>query len=128
LCEAALGNSTFTLNGDGTQSRDFTYVADAVDATVRAATAETSGVLNVGGGQEATMRDVITLLGRLAGSPVAIERSGAQRGDVRRTGADTTGARAELGWCPQTPLAVGLAQQLDWVAKRRSAEALVGAL
>ncbi|MCB0994386.1 MAG: NAD-dependent epimerase/dehydratase family protein [Acidimicrobiales bacterium] len=134
LCEAVLGGPTFRLHGDGSQSRDFTYVADAVDATIAAMTAPTPHpVLNVGGGQEASMTEVIATIEGLAGRPIPLERTDAQRGDVVRTGADTERARSELGWTPRVQLADGLRAELDWAATRRaqsllSAPVLAGAL
>ncbi len=119
LCRAVLGGPAFPVMGDGTQSRDFTYVADAVDATVRAMAAGADvlpPVLNVGGGQEATLRQVIDLVGSIAGRPAPLEWGPVQRGDVRRTGADTSLARRVLGWAPTTILADGLAAQLAWAA------------
>lgn len=119
LCEAAIGGPQFTLNGDGLQSRDFTYVADAVDATVRAGVViNVPLVLNVGGGEEATMLQVISTIEDLAGKPLDIRRAGDGQGDVRRTAADTRIARHALGWSPNTPLIDGLADQLDWVQAR----------
>ena len=121
LCEAAFGGPRFRLFGDGTQSRDFTYVDDAVDATVRAMTAGDPGpVLNVGGGQEATMNEVIAIIERHAGHTIDVERVEGQRGDVVRTCADTTRARRRLGWQPATDLATGLRSELDFVAARRT--------
>jgi nucleoside-diphosphate-sugar epimerase len=118
LCEAAAGGPPFELYGAGDHVRDFTHVDDAVDATVRAATASHPGAaLNVGGGQQASMNEVIDLLGVLAGSPVPVRAGDAQRGDVRRTGADTSAARA-LGWSPQVSLAEGLRSELSWVRER----------
>jgi nucleoside-diphosphate-sugar epimerase len=119
LCEAASGGAPFRLNGDGTQSRDFTYVADAVDAVVRAMLAERPGdVLNIGGGHEASMLEVIDLLGRLSGAPLDIEVGETQVGDVHRTGGDTGRARRQLGWMPKTELVDGLAAALAWVRER----------
>lgn len=126
LCEAACGGEPFSLYGDGGQSRDFTFVHDVVDATVRAATASRPGALiNVGGGQEATMNDVIAIIESLAGEPLDVERGPVQRGDVRRTGADTSRAQRQLGWRPEVSLLQGLAAELNWVRNRRSS--LVGA-
>jgi nucleoside-diphosphate-sugar epimerase len=119
LCEAAVGGPRFTLNGDGLQSRDFTYVLDAVDATVRAGTvASVPPLLNVGGGEEATMLEVIATIGDLAGAPLDVDSAADGKGDVRRTAADTGLARAALGWSPTTTLRDGLANQLEWVRAR----------
>ncbi|MGI8529394.1 MAG: NAD-dependent epimerase/dehydratase family protein [Geodermatophilaceae bacterium] len=122
LCETAAGGPAFRLNGDGSQSRDFTYVDDAVDATVRALTAaQPARVLNIGGGEEASMNELIELLGSLAGEPIVLRRGGSQIGDVQRTGADTTLARQQLGWEPSVRLADGLRATLDWVFEHRAA-------
>lgn len=123
LCEAATGGPRFTLRGDGSQVRDFTHVDDAVDATVRALTAERPHpVLNVGGGVQASMTDVIRELSRLTGKPFPVDRRAAQIGDVRRTAGDTTRAREGLGWRPLVPLREGLRSELDWVRERREAD------
>lgn len=128
LCEAIVTGGTFPLHGDGLQSRDFTYVADAVQATVRAGVvADAPLVVNVGGGQEATMREVIDTVERLAGRAVAIDQRGDQKGDVRRTAADTSIARGALGWRPRTGLDDGLRNELDWVASRHGSLADMGA-
>jgi nucleoside-diphosphate-sugar epimerase len=119
LCEATVGGAPFILNGDGLQSRDFTYVGDAVDATLRAgAVLDVPLVLNVGGGEEATMREVISTIEHLAGVSLDIERTGDGKGDVRRTAADTLIARHALGWAPTTTLVEGLTNQLEWVRAR----------
>ena len=119
ICEAAVGGPAFRLSGDGAQSRDFTYVTDAVDATVRAMTAlRPGGVLNVGGGEEATVNKVIDIVGTLAGAPVPVVRGGAAIGDVRRTGGDTGRARRQLGWAPTVDLVEGLWAELEWVRNR----------
>jgi nucleoside-diphosphate-sugar epimerase len=119
LCEATVGGDPFILNGDGLQSRDFTYVGDAVDATIRAgAVLDVPLILNIGGGEEATMRDVIATIEQLSGTLLDIQRTGDGKGDVRRTAADTRIARHALGWSPTTTLIEGLANQLDWVRAR----------
>ena len=123
LCEAATGGPRFTLRGDGSQIRDFTHVDDAVDATVRALTAErTYPVLNIGGGVQASMADVIRELGRLTGRRVPVDRQAAQIGDVRRTAGDTSRARESLGWRPRVSFRDGLRSELNWVLERREAE------
>jgi UDP-glucuronate 4-epimerase len=122
ICEAAVAGGEFTLHGDGRQSRDFTYVDDAVDATVRAMTAPDPGpVVNVGGSHEASMNEVLALVGSLTPHPWTVRRGPVQTGDVRRTGADITRARRQLGWSPRVALADGLAAELSWVRDRREA-------
>ena len=126
LCEAACGGEAFNLYGDGGQSRDFTFVSDVVDATIRAGRApKPSALINVGGGHEATMAEVIATLEHLHGAPLPITVSASQRGDVRRTGADTTRARKELGWAPRVSLVDGLQAELSWVRERHDRLAAV---
>jgi len=120
LCEALAGGPRFRLHGDGSQIRDFTYVADAVDATVRAAAAaEPPELLNVGGGEEASLAAMIAGLEEHAGRRLPLERGPAQAGDVMRTAADTTLARRSLGWTPRVGLRDGLRRELAWVIDRR---------
>jgi len=126
LCEAACGGEPFELYGDGSQSRDFTHVDDVVDATFRCAHARhLPAVANVGGGREASMAAVITELEDLLGECIPMHRFEVQRGDVRRTSADTCVARTTLGWRPRVALRAGLASELDWVADRAAARSLV---
>jgi nucleoside-diphosphate-sugar epimerase len=120
LVTAAHDGEEFELYGDA--SRSFTYVSDAVDATIRAMDAAPAGaVYNVGGGQEATMREAIATLERMSGRRIAIRARPAARGDARRTAADVTRIRDELGWSPTTALDDGLQAQWSWAADRVAA-------
>ena len=110
----------FGLYGDGTQTRSWTYVSDVVDATI-AAMARGRGTYNVGGALEASMRDAITHFERLAGRSLDLREQSAVPGDQRRTSADTTRIRAELGWEPRVSLERGLEAQWEWAAARSSA-------
>jgi UDP-glucuronate 4-epimerase len=122
LCEALLDGATFPMFGDGSQSRDFTHVADAVDATFRAGLAgDPAPVYNVGGGHEATLAEIVALLEDLSGETALLDRRPDRVGDVKRTSADTTRAREDLGWQPTVALREGLHSQLEWVRARRRA-------
>jgi nucleoside-diphosphate-sugar epimerase len=110
----------FDLYGDGQQSRSFTYVGDVVAATIAALGAD-AGTFNVGGGTEATMLDTIAILERLAGRNLELRRHPAVPGDQRRTQADTSRLRDEVGWEPRVGLEEGLAAQWAWAAGRVAA-------
>jgi nucleoside-diphosphate-sugar epimerase len=128
LCEALVLGETFPVYGDGSQSRDFTHVSDAVDATFRAAVAPSPApIYNVGGGNEATLAEVVATLERLAGRRARIERHESQAGDVRRTSADTSLAHTTLGWTPRVDLSEGLASELAWVEDRHAAPSALAA-
>jgi nucleoside-diphosphate-sugar epimerase len=111
---AALDGNEFTLYGDGRQTRDFTFVSDAVAGTLAAAEHGTPGrAYNLGGGSRTTMRGVVEVIERLAG-PLRIRYAERQRGDARDTAADISRARSELGFVPRHTLEEGLRAQLDW--------------
>ena len=112
----------FELFGDGRQSRSFTYVDDAVAATIAAMERAPAGsTYNVGGGAEVSLREAIEALGRIAGRRLELVRSPRREGDARRTAADTTRIRQELGWEATTPFEDGLAAQWRWAADRVAA-------
>jgi nucleoside-diphosphate-sugar epimerase len=107
----------FELYGDGRQTRGFTYVGDVVSAT-EAAMADGTGTYNVGGGTEASMLEAIAILERLAGATLDVVPAQAVPGDQRRTSADTTRIRIDLGWAPRVSLEDGLRAQWEWVSGR----------
>ena len=110
---AALEGRPVTVFGDGEQVRDFTYVADIVAATIAAAGSGRPGTsYNVAGGTQTSIREVIETIGELTGGPVAIDHRDPIPGDARRTGADTSRARADLGYEPSVGLREGLALQI----------------
>jgi len=119
LLESLAAGEPFRLFGDGSVSRSFTFVADAVAGTIAAMERGRSGALyNIGGGEEATMLEAIALAEEIAGRELVLERHAAAVGDVRRTRADVTKAESELGWAPSTSLRSGLEAQWAWVAGR----------
>jgi UDP-glucuronate 4-epimerase len=114
IVDALVAGSEFEVYGDGSQSRDFTYAADAVAATIAAMEAGPDArTYNVGGGSEATLRDVVATVEELSGRSLRIRYGDRAAGDVRRTLADTTIIRKELGWEPRFDLRSGLAAQLE---------------
>ena len=112
----------FELFGDGRQSRSFTYVDDAVDATIAALERGSAGsTFNVGGGSEVSLLEAIEALGRIAGRRLEVVRMARREGDAARTAADISRIRAEIGWSPETPFQDGLAAQWRWAAARVAA-------
>jgi nucleoside-diphosphate-sugar epimerase len=118
LVAAGVSGGAFELFGEGTQTRDFTYVADVVGAMRAAAGSEFTGVANIGGGARTSMNDVLEIVSELAG-PLTVSRSAVQRGDVRDTAADTSTARDGFGYQPRVDLRQGLAAMV--AAERQSA-------
>ena len=116
----AIDDEPLPLYGDGLQIRDWLFVLDHCDAIAHILeVGEPGGIYNVGGGQEASLSRVVSILEDLAGTTLNVDRQPAQRGDVIRTGADTSRARRSRGWEPSTELENGLAAELAWVVDRR---------
>ena len=117
---AILDGKPLVQFGDGLQTRDFTYVADAARATADAAVRGTPGrVYNIGGGARVSLREVFDLLARVSGRKVTIDQQGPQKGDMRDTYADTSRARADLGFAPSVTLEEGLRQMWRWMEANR---------
>ena len=122
--KAALTGQPITLYGDGEQTRDFTFVSDAVAATLAAGERGVPGrAYNIGGGSRVSVNHVLDLIGRLAGAPLDVRREAAQKGDMRDTFADTSLARADLGFIPAVSLEEGLEAEYRWLS---STPALAG--
>jgi len=104
--------------GDREQTRDFTFVKDAVAATIAAATKGVPGrVYNIGGGSRVSVNEVLDLIGRIAGRRPGVRVDPAQKGDMRHTYADTSLARADLGFAPAVALEEGLAAEYRWLTE-----------
>lgn len=107
--------------GDGLQTRDFTFVADAVTATAAAAVRGVPGrVYNIGGGSRVSLREVFDLLARVSGRKVTIDQQGPQKGDMRDTYADTSRARQDLAFAPSVTLEEGLRAMWRWMEATRA--------
>jgi nucleoside-diphosphate-sugar epimerase len=112
--DAVLQGKPITLTGDGLQVRGNTYIADCVEATVRAADAMPGEVFNLGGGELTTVIEVIRRIERITGKTAVIERHPPRKGDQLATGADAGKLHRHLGWKPTTWLDEGLARQVEW--------------
>ena len=116
---AVLAGRPVVQYGDGLQTRDFTFVADAARATADAGARGIPGrVYNIGGGSRGTLLEVFDLIGKVSGRPVIIDHQGPQKGDMRDTYADTTLARADLGFAPSVTLEQGLTAMHQWFLTR----------
>lgn len=111
-----LAGKPFTVVGDGTQSRDFTYVTDVADAFVTAAASDAAGeVFNVGSGGHYSVNRLVGLLG---GEAVHIPR---RPGEPEVTFADTGKIRRQLGWCAKMPFETGVRLMLEHIELYRDA-------
>jgi UDP-glucose 4-epimerase len=120
--EAALRGVRPVVYGDGEQSRDFTYVDNAVEANLLACLADGAGgmVFNVGTGQRHTLNDLLGSLSAILGCPLEPEYSNARVGDVRHSQAGIEKAQRFLGFEPRVSFQEGLERTVDWF--RRSAK------
>jgi nucleoside-diphosphate-sugar epimerase len=115
LVRAAIAGEEIVIYGDGEQTRDFTFVADAVDGTIAAACEGAPGlVYNLGGGAQISMNVVLEMISDLTGEDLRVRYVEAQAGDARDTAADTTLARTQLGFAPSRSLYEGLGEQVVW--------------
>ncbi len=114
--EAARDGGAITIYGDGEQTRDFTFVADAARATATAAARGVPGrAYNIGGGSRVSVNQVMDMVRHVTGLSLNIRREEAQKGDMRDTFADTTLARADLDFVPSVTLEQGLAAEWNWL-------------
>lgn len=121
--EAMLDGRPVTLFGDGRQVRDFTYVDDIVEATIRAISADlpTAAVLDIASGAPVAVGELIEALEDLVGVPGApLERTAERPGDVPRTEGRIAAAREHLDWAPATDLRDGLRSQVAWHSALRA--------
>jgi nucleoside-diphosphate-sugar epimerase len=115
FCRALLRREPITLYGDGRQSRDFTYVDDAIEANLRAwRSAAPQAVYNVGGGSQVEVLEAVRILERLLDARGELRFEPRPPGDPLRTRADATLIERDLGFRPRTPIEDGLAREAEW--------------
>jgi UDP-glucuronate 4-epimerase len=116
LIRSALDGTKFTVYGDGSQVRDFTYVLDVVGANLAALEADLKPgtIMNVAGGGEIALSELVDLVHQACGSAPNLDNRPARAGDVRRTGGDIRLAEVLLGWRPEVGLERGIKEQAAW--------------
>jgi nucleoside-diphosphate-sugar epimerase len=113
--DALLRNEPITVFGDGQQNRGNTFIDDCVEATVAAGFQAPLGeTYNLGGGESASVWDILDKLEHIVGNKAMIRREPGRAGDQRSTFADTHKLQRHLGWQARTSLVEGLARQVDW--------------
>ncbi len=117
FAERMLAGRAIELYGDGSTSRDYTFIDDIVKGVLAAVDLDAHGheVFNLGNSSPVTLAELVTALERVLGVQAKIERLPEQAGDVPRTFADVTKAERRLGFRPSTPLDHGLAVFADWL-------------
>ncbi len=114
---ALLQDDVIEVYGDGSQTRDFTFVADAVEANMLGMKCAESGkVFNVGGGSRVMLNEVLDTIQEIASRRARVKYLKSQRGDMKHTLADTTRAGKELGYRPRVGLKAGLKAEWDWLS------------
>ena len=120
---AGLAGKGVTIFGDGTQSRDFCYIDNTVEANLAAASAPAAGasgrVFNVACGVATTLNDVVRLIGEGLGRSIAVTYAPARVGDVKHSLADISAARTGLGYRGAVDFQEGLRRTIAWYAERR---------
>ncbi|MEL7367387.1 MAG: GDP-mannose 4,6-dehydratase [Myxococcota bacterium] len=116
-----LKNEPIRMHGDGASSRDYTYIDDIVAGVLgaidRCVKTEEYRIYNLGGSETTTLRTLIEQIEAACGRRAQIQQVADQPGDVPRTFADISRARAELGYDPRTPVAEGIVRFVEWLKR-----------
>ncbi len=113
--KAILEENEITVFGDGTQTRDFTFVTDAVEANILAAENNIIGeVFNIGSGSRISVIDLIKAIEDFTGKMAKIKYIGKQKGDVRDTWADVSKAKERMNWRPRVNISKGVKRFVEW--------------
>jgi UDP-glucose 4-epimerase len=115
FCSQVLAGVRPTIFGDGTQTRDYVYVGDAVAAFLAAADTRRPGTWNIGTGREVAVRELATVIGEVLGQPVEPILAPARPGELQRSALAVERAERDLGWKARTGLADGVRAVCDWI-------------
>ena len=113
FCGKLLDGGRPQIFGDGTQTRDYVYVGDVVDANLRAADSEVTGAFNVGRGVQTSVLDIVEALAAQSDNGFEADHLPARTGEVQHIALDPSHTKAELGWEARVDLDQGLARTLD---------------
>jgi UDP-glucose 4-epimerase len=113
FCGKLLEGGRPVIFGDGTQTRDYVYVGDVVDANLRAAGSDATGAFNIGRGVETSVLDIVEALAAQSSNGFEADHAPARSGEVQHIALDASLAKAELGWEAQVDLHQGLARTLE---------------
>jgi nucleoside-diphosphate-sugar epimerase len=107
-----------TVFGDGTQTRDFTYIDDIIEANIASLEkAKIGEVYNIGGGHQEKLKDIFPLMEKISQKKIKMKKAERQKGDVPHTFALIEKARKDLNYSPQTPLLDGLKEEWIWIQR-----------
>ena len=115
FCASALAGQEPTIYGDGTQTRDYVYVGDAVQAFLSAGDNGRPGTWNVGAGVEVSVLDLVDIIGEVAGREMRPTFGPPRAGELQRSAVAAGRAASELGWHAATPLAEGVRRVYRWI-------------
>jgi UDP-glucose 4-epimerase len=113
FCGKLLDGGRAVIFGDGTQTRDYVYVDDVVDANLRAAESDTTGPINIGLGTQKSVLDIVEVLNRHAPNGFQPEHAPERPGEIQHIALDPSRARERLGWEAKVELDEGLERTLD---------------
>jgi UDP-glucose 4-epimerase len=119
FAERLLEGRDVVINGDGTQTRDYVYVDDVVEANIRAAETGSPGVYNIGTARECDVSELFSLIAHAAGSSAGAQHGAEKPGEQRRSCLDVSRAAELLGWRPRVALEEGISRTVAWFAERR---------
>ena len=115
FCASALAGQAPPVYGDGTQTRDYVYVADTVSAFLGAADTDRPGTWNIGGGTEVSVLDIVAIIDAVAGGAPAPRFGQPRAGELLRSALAVSRAARDLDWHPQVPLDEGVAMVYEWI-------------
>ncbi len=115
FCSQILAGTRPTIFGDGTQTRDYVYVGDAVAAFIAAADQRRPGTWNIGTGAEVSVLELVSVVAEVTGRPADYTLAPARPGELQRSALAVDRARLDLGWKATTGLAEGVSAVCDWI-------------